>query len=88
MAYGACQAARELGLEVPRDLSIVGFDDCDLSFTFNPPLTTVRQPVAQMSAAALRAAAALTQGDVNVADAAFETELVVRDSTAPPSDRP
>ena len=43
MAYGFTQALHSRGLSVPEDMSIVGFDDCDFSFAFNPPLTTVRQ---------------------------------------------
>jgi DNA-binding LacI/PurR family transcriptional regulator len=82
MAYGLCQAIREAGLEVPRDLSIVGFDDCDFSYAFNPPITTVHQPVAEMAAAALRGAVSLAAGDDTVTGQDFATHLVVRESTA------
>lgn len=44
MAVGAYRAAYELGLSIPKDLSVVGFDDLELSAFLNPPLTTVKQP--------------------------------------------
>ena len=49
MAVGAMSAARELGFEVPGDLSVVGFDDSEISRVVWPPLTTVRQPVVEMA---------------------------------------
>ena len=83
MAYGLCQALREAGVEVPRDVSLVGFDDCDLSYAFNPPITTVQQPVAEMAAAALRAAVDLANGALSVENLEVPTRLIVRGSTAP-----
>jgi LacI family transcriptional regulator len=50
IAYGALTAIREAGLECPKDISVVGFDDLDLSEFTNPPLTTIAQPVYQMGA--------------------------------------
>jgi len=87
MAYGLCQALREAGLDVPGDVSLVGFDDCDMSYAFNPPITTVQQPVAEMAAAALRAAVDIANGDIpsgvgHAASAQFPTRLIVRGSTA------
>jgi len=87
MAYGLCQALREAGISVPHDVSIVGFDDCDMSYAFNPPITTVQQPVAEMAAAALRAAVDIANGDIpsgvgHAASAQFPTRLIVRGSTA------
>jgi LacI family transcriptional regulator len=49
MAAAAIAVAHRLGLDVPRDLTIVGFDDTSLASTVWPPLTTIRQPVAAMS---------------------------------------
>jgi LacI family transcriptional regulator len=83
MAYGFTQALHSRGLSVPDDMSIVGFDDCDLSFAFNPPLTTVRQPVVPMASAALRSVVALIREQEPTPGAIFPTELVVRASTAP-----
>ena len=45
LALGAVQAARELGLRVPEDLSVVGFDDVEYAVMGHPRLTTVRQPM-------------------------------------------
>ena len=53
MAAGAINAARTLGLEVPGDLSIVGFDDSEIASVTCPPLTTVRQPIENMAKGAV-----------------------------------
>lgn len=55
MALGAVRAARSRGLQVPDDLSVVGFDDSPLIAFTDPPLTTIRQPVAAMGHAAVAA---------------------------------
>jgi LacI family transcriptional regulator len=83
MAYGLSQALHAHGLSIPRDLSIVGFDDCDLSYAFNPPMSTVRQPIAEMASAALRSVVALVRREQPTPATVFPTELVVRASTAP-----
>lgn len=80
-AYGLCQAFREAGVRVPEDISVVGFDDADLSYAFNPPMTTIRQPVIDMASSALRATVDLANG-IAVSSAEFPTELVIRGSTA------
>jgi LacI family transcriptional regulator len=54
MAVGAIQAARERGLDVPRDLSVVGFDALEASRIVTPELTTVRQPLEEMGRLAVR----------------------------------
>ena len=54
MALGVYDAARQLGLDVPGDLSVVGFDDIPEATWASPPLTTVRQPIQEMGASALR----------------------------------
>ncbi|EHM10368.1 transcriptional regulator [Thermanaerovibrio velox DSM 12556] len=53
MALGALRAARDLGLSVPADLSVVGFDGISIGRFFVPPLTTVAQPIEEMGAAAV-----------------------------------
>lgn len=58
IAYGAMQAAKDAGLRIPDDLSIVGFDDDYLSRFTNPPLTTVAVPAASLGAEAARLAVA------------------------------
>ena len=52
-AFGAYAGARDLGLRIPTDISIVGFDDISLTQVVEPPLTTVRQPVANIALAAV-----------------------------------
>jgi DNA-binding LacI/PurR family transcriptional regulator len=56
LAVGALRAASRLRLAVPQDVSIVGFDDLPLAEHTNPPLTTVRQPISEMAAVAVRVA--------------------------------
>lgn len=82
-AVGVYEAARERGLTVPDDLSVVGFDDLSLAQYVSPRLTTVRQPHAEMAAEAVRMVLALARSDSPAAPVRRElaTSLVVRDST-------
>lgn len=82
MALGAVRAARERGLDVPRDVSVVGFDDSQLIAFTDPPLTTVRQPVRAMAVAAVGALLEEIHGNpVQRTEFVFQPELVVRGST-------
>ncbi|MBF0686930.1 MAG: LacI family DNA-binding transcriptional regulator [Cellulomonas sp.] len=82
MALGAVRAARSLGLRVPEDVSVVGFDDSPLIAFTDPPLTTVRQPVSAMGHAAVSALVAEMSGTpAPRAELLFHPELVVRGST-------
>jgi LacI family transcriptional regulator len=78
-------AAHELGIRVPDDVSVVGYDDLPIAQWTGPALTTVRQPLSEMGAIAMRMVLDLAEGRtplmrrVNLA-----TELLVRESTAPP----
>ncbi|MFF9808360.1 LacI family DNA-binding transcriptional regulator [Streptomyces coeruleorubidus] len=84
-ALGVYQAARELGLSIPEDLSVVGFDDVPAVAWADPPLTTVHQPLAEMAVAATELALALGRGeDVPQVGLEIATTLTVRESTAPP----
>ncbi|ATE54724.1 LacI family DNA-binding transcriptional regulator [Actinosynnema pretiosum] len=84
-ALGAYRAAREAGLRVPEDLSVVGFDDLPVGDLVDPPLTTVRQPLAEMAAAAAELALALGRGErPPQLGVELATTLTVRRSTAPP----
>ncbi|HEY0247084.1 MAG TPA: LacI family DNA-binding transcriptional regulator [Gryllotalpicola sp.] len=86
MALGVVEAARTLGLRVPQDLSIVGYDDLDIARWAGPPLTTVRQPLAEMGEqAALLALEAHEERAIRAARVDLATSLVVRESTAPPA---
>lgn len=82
MALGAVRAARALGLRVPEDVSVVGYDDSPLIAFTDPPLTTVRQPVAAMGQAAVSALVAEIGGTRAArGELLFHPELVVRAST-------
>jgi DNA-binding LacI/PurR family transcriptional regulator len=84
-AMGVYQAVRELGLRIPQDLSVVGFDDVPPVAWVDPPLTTVHQPLAEMAVAATEMALALGRGeDVPQMGVEIATTLTVRESTAPP----
>jgi alanine racemase len=84
MALGAIRAVRELGLSVPDDVSIVGFDDSLLMGFVDPPLTTVRQPVAALGAAAVSALVDAIGGQpVPPMEYLHQPELVLRSSTGP-----
>ena len=87
MALGVLEAARMLGLTVPRDLSVVGYDDLEIARWSGPPLTTVRQPLAEMGEQAALLALDAQDGAVRAARVDLATSLVVRESTAPPSAR-
>jgi DNA-binding LacI/PurR family transcriptional regulator len=84
MAIGAMRAIRGLGLSVPLDVSVVGFDDIDLAMHTDPPLTTVHQPIRRKGEEAVRLLLSVVHGR----DAAspehrrLETRLVVRGSSA------
>lgn len=83
MALGAVGAARELGRDVPRDLSMVGFDDIFVSALVSPPLTTVRQPVVRLGKEAADLAIALIEQETAGPERrTLPVALVVRDSTA------
>jgi len=83
MALGAIQAARQRGLAVPRDISVVGSDDSLLVAFTDPPLTTVRQPVAAMAQATCRVLLEQVAGrQLPAKEQMFVPELVVRGSTA------
>ncbi|MDQ2588252.1 MULTISPECIES: LacI family DNA-binding transcriptional regulator [Saccharothrix] len=84
-ALGVMRAARELGLSVPRDLSIVGYDDLSVTEWIGPPLTTVRQPLREMATTAAQMVFTLARGERPPNERIdLATELVVRESTAPP----
>ncbi|MEU0279849.1 LacI family DNA-binding transcriptional regulator [Streptomyces sp. NPDC088147] len=83
LALGAVRAARRRGLDVPREVSVVGFDDSAFMNCTEPPLTTVRQPIEAMGRAAVEMLSAQIQGGaVPSGELLFEPELVVRGSTA------
>jgi len=85
-AFGAIAAIREAGLRVPDDMSVLGFDDIPAAAQFYPALTTVRQPLHQMSRSAVNTLLALIAGIAPASpQVTLPTELVVRASTAAPT---
>jgi LacI family transcriptional regulator len=85
MALGALQLARERGLRVPRDLSLIGFDDLEKAAIVEPALTTVRQPLAEMGRVAVSLLIRLLDNQrVEGLNLELATRLVVRESTARP----
>jgi LacI family transcriptional regulator len=88
MALGAIRAALEAGRAVPREVSIVGFDDIQLAGYVHPPLTTLRQDKAALGGAAGAALMALISGEADRPRAReIPVELIVRGSTAGPPRR-
>ena len=82
LAAGALAGARELGLRVPDDVSIVGYDDIDLSFAVDPPLTTVRVPHRRMGRTAAAMLRRMIDGEI-VESQDFDFELIIRRSLGP-----
>jgi LacI family xylobiose transport system transcriptional regulator len=85
-AMGVYEAARERGIRIPEQLSVVGFDDIEYARWCGPPLTTVRQPLVEMGSAATELVLALAAGE-QPAQVRIElaTTLVERASTARPA---
>jgi DNA-binding LacI/PurR family transcriptional regulator len=84
-AMGVLRAARRLGIEVPAQLSVIGYDNLPVSAWTDPALTTVNQPLRDMASTAARMLLDLARG-IQPASTRFDlvTELVLRESTAPP----
>lgn len=80
LAIGAIRAVEGLGLNVPNDVAIVGFDDIPLAAQIRPRLTTVRQPLVEKGAAAARL---LLENIAQPVTQVLPTELVIRESSAP-----
>jgi LacI family transcriptional regulator len=81
MAVGIYAAARKAGLQIPRDLSIVGFDDPPISSRIWPPMTKVRSPIRVVGRAAARRPILADGGSDAQPSGAFAHELIVRKST-------
>lgn len=82
LAAGAMLAIREAGLRVPADLSIVGFDDIELSRLLDPPLTTVHVPHRRMGQRAAQLLLKLREPEAVLESAVFEAQIVERGSLA------
>ena len=82
-ALGVYEAARQRGLRIPQDLSVVGFDDLPAARWVSPPLTTVRQPLADMGRVAAEMLGSLIEGiPLRSQRVELATELIVRESAA------
>ena len=85
MALGFLHACRDMDIDVPGDVSIVGFDDIPEAAHFAPPLTTVRQNFAELGRRAIAILVGELGGDDGVGHETIAAELVTRGSTARPS---
>ncbi len=85
-AFGAMEAIKEVGLRVPHDVSVIGFDDIQMATQVHPALTTVKQPLHQMGISAVNLLVSMISGITPVSQRiSLPTELIVRSSTAAPS---
>jgi DNA-binding LacI/PurR family transcriptional regulator len=88
MALGVIRAAREQGLEVPRDISVVGFDDAGPNAYYDPPLTSVQQPFERMADAIVQLLTAqIADQEAATPELTFRPELIMRGSTGSASAR-
>ena len=87
LAFGALLEAQRLGLEVPGQLSIVGFDDLELAAHLRPALTTVRVPAEEMWRCAADRILAALRGEELQRETQIELSLVLRESSGPPPGR-
>jgi LacI family transcriptional regulator len=87
-AFGVMEAVRDMGKRIPDDISIVGFDDIPQASQVNPPLTTVRQPLAEMGVTATRMLLELIANrDRPAQRIELPTELIIRASTCVLNDK-
>jgi DNA-binding LacI/PurR family transcriptional regulator len=86
-ALGALRQIRIQGLRVPGDISLIGFDDLPIVRFTDPPLTTVRQPMAAMGRLAMETLLDILAGSSSNHNLKVPGELVVRESTAPPKEK-
>jgi DNA-binding LacI/PurR family transcriptional regulator len=82
MAIGVLKALQELDISVPGDVSVVGFDDIDLTRHISPALTTIRQPFQKMGGRAGRILVDMISGKLPEEEYIIETQLIIRKSTA------
>jgi LacI family transcriptional regulator len=87
LAAGAIMSAKQMGISVPDDVSIVGFDNIDLASVTTPALTTVHVPHRRMGQAAAKLLLAIGRGEDDLSSIEFQPELVMRQSLAAPPDR-
>jgi DNA-binding LacI/PurR family transcriptional regulator len=85
IAMGTLTAIWQLGLKVPEDISVIGFDDISMASLITPPLTTIHQPIEEISRAVVEMAIGLVENPHQErVDLVLPTELVVRNSCQAP----
>lgn len=82
VAVGVLMACRDLGLRVPKELSIVGYDDVDLARYVTPPLTTVHQPKLRLGELAMQMLLDTLEGRP-VSNQLLPVDLIIRETTGP-----
>jgi DNA-binding LacI/PurR family transcriptional regulator len=80
MADGALRTLRQAGRRVPDDVAVIGFDDVDVARYTDPPLSTVRQPIAGIGRTLVRQLLRLAAGEPTEPALVLPTELVIRES--------
>jgi LacI family transcriptional regulator len=89
MAAGVIMVAHQMGIKMPRELSVAGFDDNPVAHQIWPALSTVRQPIQQMAKKATDLLLKQLRGkDVQLPASMLSSSLIMRDSTAPLGERP
>jgi LacI family transcriptional regulator len=84
LAFGAIAECRRLGLRVPGDITITGFDDQDMAALTDPPLTTVAVPALEMGIRSAEALLHAVGGKARIGSARLDTNLIIRASSGPP----
>lgn len=84
LAVGACKAILESGKRIPEDYSVAGFDGLDITFYYNPSITTIRQPVEQIAKETIRILFDLIDKKITQEQKTFPADLVIRQSTREP----
>ncbi len=84
-AIGVLSGLQQAGIQVPEEISVIGFDDVEFAAHCYPPLTTVRQPTDLMGQRLIHMLLALIQNQEDVEAEVLPAELVIRESTGPPS---
>jgi LacI family transcriptional regulator len=84
LAIGALAKAREMGLAVPEDVSITGFDDLEIARFTSPPMTTVRAPHQEMGREAAKMLVQMVNGEAPDQREPLETTISLRGTLAPP----
>lgn len=83
MAIGAISTLKHVGVRVPEDVAVMGYDGTEIAALYDPPLTTVAQPTYELGARAMTVLADRIEGVSAVVGAPLDCELIVRRSTAP-----